>query len=72
MKTHLKDCSPSVCNGTDLMTNEWEFMNKENIKERCIDCTKQEVCIRIVDLLTSHKVDAAIELVKYTDAGLNE
>lgn len=68
MKQQLKDCNPTIVNLTDLMTNEFEFMNKELIKERCIDCSKQEVCIRITELLLQHKPDEALDLIKYTDA----
>jgi hypothetical protein len=42
-------------------------MNKDLIKERCIQCTKQEVCIRIVDLLSANRLDDALDLLTYTD-----
>jgi len=72
MVEKLKDCSPTICDRTDLMTNEFEFMNKDNIKEKCIECTKQEVCIRIVELLSVHRTDDAMELIKYTDTQIKK
>lgn len=68
MKQQLKDCNPTINNRTDLMTNEFEFMDKESIKERCTECNKQEVCIRIVNLLLAKRPDEALDLIKYTDA----
>lgn len=67
MKEQIKDCCPTICNKNDLMTNWWEFMDRDGIKERCIQCTKQEVCIRIVDLLLANRVDNALDLLTYTD-----
>lgn len=53
MKKPLNDCSPTVC-FTELMTNEWEFLNKEIIKERCV-CINKSICLQIVDLLSNDK-----------------
>lgn len=65
----MKDCKPTICNQDTLMTGEWEFMNRDEIKERCSECIKQEVCIRIVNLLQSHKIDEALDLITYVAMG---
>jgi len=51
MKTLLKDCYPTICNNTDLMSGSDEFMTKESVEERCTDCLKQKTCIKICELL---------------------
>jgi len=46
--------------------SEWIFMTKWLIKECCTKCLKQEVCIRIIDLLNTKRYEQALDLIWYT------
>jgi len=65
MNKQQKDCNPTICNNNDLMS-EWIFMTKWLIKECCTKCLKQEVCIRIIDLLNTKRYEQALDLIWYT------
>ena len=60
MKTPLNNCNPTILDKDTLMTSEWEFMNKESIKERC-NCINKSTCLAIVDLLANNKPDLALK-----------
>lgn len=66
MKQQINNCNPTICNQTDLMSDT-VFMNKTLIKEYCTKCIKQEVCIRIVELLKAHKPQDALDLLLMLD-----
>lgn len=47
MKTYNWDLT--ICNRADLLC-DWEFVDKELIKEKC-ECVKKAMCLHIADLL---------------------
>jgi len=48
----------SICNKTDLMC-DWEFMNKELIKDKCEKCLYKALCLEAVDLIKNwHRPEA--------------
>lgn len=50
---------------TILMTNKWEFINKDSIKNRC-ECIYKQICYQIVDLLNNKKFEEAVALIPNT------
>lgn len=67
MKSKLKDCNPSILQHDTLMTWEWEFMNKDEIRERCVECEKKSICLQIVDLLSNKQYQKALDLLRITN-----
>lgn len=63
MEKIYKDCKPTICDRSVLMTNDWEFMTKEEIKEKC-ECVSKSVCLQIADLLKNWHRPEAQELMK--------
>lgn len=59
----MENCKPTILDQDTLMTNDWEFMTKELINEKCI-CCKSDVCKQIVDLLNHNQHNLALELIK--------
>lgn len=59
----ISNCNPSICNWTDLMTWDWEFMDKELIKEKC-ECVKKAMCLHIADLLNNWHRPEATEVLE--------
>lgn len=64
MKERQNYCNPTICNRTDLMTEDLVFMDKESISERC-DCVNTSVCKQICDLLNAKKIDLAVNLIEW-------
>lgn len=64
MRTPLTNCSPTILDKDTLMSWEWEFLDKESIRERC-KCVNKNTCLEIVDLLNNKKVDLASDLIKW-------
>lgn len=60
----LKDCNPNIVNRDTLMTGELEFMNKNDIRERC-NCEKKSICLQIIDLLDNNKLNEAEQLIEW-------
>lgn len=63
MKQTFKNCNPTICNNDFLMTDGWEFMYRQDIKDRCV-CINKQICIRIAELLQENKKKDALELIK--------
>lgn len=61
MKVKLKDCLPWILDWDTLITGWGEFMTKELIRERCVDCIQKALCLRVVDLLNNGKAEEAWE-----------
>lgn len=66
MKKQLTNCDPTILLPDTLMTWDWEFMDKHEIGERCLDCEKSKICKQIVDLLSHGKTDLAKDLISNT------
>jgi hypothetical protein len=65
MKKQISDCNPTINNGTDLMTDDWTFIDKEVYKNNCkSSCMLKKVCWVILDLLSTWKSDEATEYLK--------
>ena len=46
----------SICNRTDLITEEGEYITKEILKEKCNqECVKKSTCYMILDLLKANR-----------------
>lgn len=63
MKEVYKDCKPNICNRSELMSEDWTFMTKEILKEKC-DCASKSVCFEILRLLKDWHRPEAEELIK--------
>ena len=64
MRTPLSNCNPPILWKDTLMSWEWEFMDKESIRERC-KCVNKSTCLQIVDLLDNKKEVLAINLLEW-------
>lgn len=54
----------SICNNTDLVNSEMEYITKEILKNFCSkECPKISNCHRIVELLKEKKTDEAFNLL---------
>ena len=62
MKKYIRECSPTVIYKDTLMTGEWDFLDKNIIKDKCI-CIHESVCSQIVDLLSNKHYEEAIVLI---------
>jgi|BioPla2DNA2_1021312.scaffolds.fasta_scaffold662995_1 hypothetical protein len=60
MKTYNWDLT--ICNRADLLC-DWEFVDKELIKEKC-ECVKKAMCLHIADLLKNWHRPEATEVLQ--------
>lgn len=58
----FRNCEPCIVNGTELATNEYEFVTTEVLKTKC-DCIHKATCFEILRLLSEKKVDQAVDLL---------
>ena len=66
MRNELNECNDrSICNGKYLMANNWDFITREILKEKCNpSCSKLAECHRILDFLADKKVELALDLLR--------
>lgn len=54
----------TICNNTDLVNSEMEYITKDILKNFCAkECPKLNTCHRIVELLKEKKTDEAFSLL---------
>lgn len=56
-------CKVTICDKSDLLSWDDEFMDREKIKDECI-CENKSNCIRVSELLQAHKYDLAHNLLQ--------
>jgi len=59
----LKDCLPWILDRDTLMAGWWEFMTKELVKERCVQCVQKNTCLQVIDLLNNNNFKEAEKLL---------
>jgi len=66
IKPMLNKCTDrTICNRTDLMANDWEYITREILKNKCSsECINLSTCHRIVELLGQKKWEQAQDLLK--------
>ena len=64
MNKKLNNCQDrSIC-WNDLMANDWDYITKEILKDKCSkDCLQLSTCHRIVELLSQKKIEEALNLL---------
>ncbi len=61
MNKPIIDCKPTILWKHTLMTGEWDFMDKQFVKEWCKECVNQSTCLAIIDLLNYNEYKTANE-----------
>ena len=65
MKQILTNCKPTILGKDTLMTGDFNFLDKEDIRRQC-RCKSADICMQICDLLKNNKYQEALDLIPYT------
>ena len=61
MRKTFTECHPTIVYDDTLMTDDYEYLNKDIIREKC-SCVHKSTCLAIVDLMLNGKIQEAKDL----------